>query len=198
MSYRSFPLLVGAALLALAAPVSGQEGLAPGEVIDFASDTLTYDEQADVVTATGNVIVTREGNRLRANEVVYDRKSGLVEARGNVVVIDPGGNQAFGDRFQLTESLRDGVVDNILVVLQDGGRLAAISGRRVDGRSELNRAVYSPCAGQRRGGVPARAALADQGGQGRPRPGAQPAVLQQGLSRSARGAGPLHPALLAP
>jgi len=117
----------------------------PDQVIDFAADTLTYEDGTDIVTATGNVIIVRGGYRLRAATVEYDRRTGVVEARGNVIVIDPGGNQAFGDRVELSESLRDGAIENILLVLQGGGRLAARSGVRVNGRSELDRAVYSPC-----------------------------------------------------
>jgi LPS-assembly protein len=117
----------------------------PEQVIDFAADTLSYDDSTDVVTASGNVIIVRGGYRLRAKTVEYNRRTGVVEALGNVIVIDPGGNQAFGDRVELSESLRDGAIENILLVLQDGGRLAARSGVRVNGRSELDRAVYSPC-----------------------------------------------------
>jgi len=144
---RSSLLLIGAAIGASAAPAAAQGPATsdPEQVIDFAADTLTYDYETDVVTAQGSVIIVRGGYRLRANEVVYDRRTGEVEARGNVSVIDPGGNQAYGDRVEVTESLRDGAIENILLVLQDGGRLAARSGTRVAGRSELDRAVYSPC-----------------------------------------------------
>lgn len=147
MALRPSLLLIGTALGALAMPSAAQEAVTsdPEQVIDFAADALTYDNNSDVVTATGNVILVRGGYRLRATAVEYDRRTGVVEARGDVVVIDPGGNQAFGDRVELTESLRDGAIENILLVLQDGGRLAARSGVRVDGRSELDRAVYSPC-----------------------------------------------------
>ncbi len=152
MRLRPHLLLIGAALGALAAPAAwAQETQAPSitnpeEVIDFAADMLTYDNENDVVTAEGNVVLVRGGYRLRAKQVVYNRRTGVVEARGDVVVVDPGGNQAYGDRVELTESLRDGAVENILLVLQDGGRLAARSGTRENGRSTLNRAVYSPCA----------------------------------------------------
>jgi LPS-assembly protein len=146
---RPFPLLIGAAIAALAAQTQAAaqeiDAADPEQVIDFAAATLTYDHESDVVTASGDVIIVRGGYRLRAKEVVYDRRSGKVEARGDVRVIDPGGNQAFGDRVELTETLRDGAIENILVVLQDGGRLAARSGTRVGGRSELSRAVYTPC-----------------------------------------------------
>jgi LPS-assembly protein len=137
-----------ALLLAAAVPAAAQDVndvLQPGDAIDFAADALSYDNKAEIVTATGNVVIVREGYRLTAREVVYNRTTGLVEARGDVVVIDPGGNQAFGDRVEVSDSLRDAAIENILVVLEDGGRLAARSGKRVNGRSVLNRAVYSPC-----------------------------------------------------
>jgi lipopolysaccharide assembly outer membrane protein LptD (OstA) len=35
--------------------------------VDFSSDQLTYDSEADVVTATGDVRMNREGNNLRAD-----------------------------------------------------------------------------------------------------------------------------------
>jgi len=153
-----FALLAGAALLA--APLAAQtvsppptgidSGMAamvqPGDVIEFAADAMSYSDNDQLVTATGNVQIARDGYRLTADEVTYDRGSGQVEAHGHVVTVDPSGNQVFGDRVQLTESLRDGAIDNILLVLNDGGRLAAKSATRVDGVSTMNRAVYSPCS----------------------------------------------------
>jgi len=135
---------------ALATPARAQAEsdslkLQPGDVIDFAADRLSYDDKSSIVTASGNVVIVREGYRLRADNVAYNRGTGQVEARGNVVIIDPGGNQAFGDRVDVTDTLRDAAIENILVVLQDGGRLAARSGVRVNNVSTLRRAVYSPC-----------------------------------------------------
>lgn len=129
-------------------PLSGgmADVVQPGDVIDFSADEMTYADQDQVVTAKGDVRINRDGYSLRADTVEYNRKTGQVEARGNVVTVDPEGNQAFGDRVQLTESLRDGAIDNILLVLNDGGRLAAASATRVNGVSTLNRAVYSPCS----------------------------------------------------
>lgn len=128
-----------------AAAVDAGPALKPGDAIEFAADTMEYDDDTQLVTARGNVVVTRDGYRLTANEVEYDRKTGKVEARGAVKVIDPDGNEAFGERVELDETLRDGAVENILLVLRDGGRLAAHDGRREAGRTTVNRAVYSPC-----------------------------------------------------
>ncbi len=126
----------------------------PGDVIDFAADTMDYSDDEQVVTASGHVQINRDQYRLSADTVIYNRNSGQVEARGNVATIDPEGNKAYGDRVILTDSLKDGAIDNILLVLADGGRLAAVSGVRVNGRSILNRAIYSPCAVEKTNGCP--------------------------------------------
>jgi LPS-assembly protein len=113
--------------------------------VDFSSETLTYDEGVETVTARGKVLMTREGNRLEADEVIWNRKSGQVFAKGNVRVTNPGGDVAYGDSIELTDTLKDGVVENLLIVLADGGRLVAARGTRSDTITQLQRAAYTPC-----------------------------------------------------
>lgn len=118
----------------------------PQPMVEFEADQLTYDERQEIITATGNVVVRRDGRTLTADTVIYNRATGVVEAEGRVLVDDGDGVRAVADRFELTESLRDGAVENILLILRDGSRLAASGGVRTDGVSRLDRAVYSPCA----------------------------------------------------
>jgi LPS-assembly protein len=123
------------------------EAAAPGEErIGFSADRLVYEEQTDVVTAIGAVRMRREGYSLSADEVVWNRVSGAVTARGDVRVVSPEGDIAYGDSIELTDTLRDGMVQNLLLVLEDGGRLAAAEASRENGVTTLNRASYSPCA----------------------------------------------------
>ncbi len=135
-------------------PGNGNAIIRPGDTIDFAADALDYADNEQIVTATGHVAINRDRYALTADTVVYNRASGQVEARGNVTTVDPDGNKAYGDRVLLTDSLRDGAIDNILLVLADGGRLAAVSGTRVNGVSTLSEAVYSPCAVEGHDGCP--------------------------------------------
>jgi len=120
--------------------------IASGDVIGFEADEVRYDDKGEIVTATGSVKLNRDAWKLAADGIEYNRKTGVVIAMGHVITMDPEGNQAFGDRIELTDSLRDGVIDNILLVLNDGGRLAANAGERKDDIIALRRAVYSPCA----------------------------------------------------
>ncbi|MGN6817718.1 MAG: LPS-assembly protein LptD [Sphingomonas sp.] len=115
--------------------------------VQFSAGTLQYDIDTETVTATGDVRMYRQGDKLRADKVVWDRKTGKVTAIGNIAVTNPQGDTAYGDKIDLTDSLKDGVVDNMLVVLEQGGRLAAVKGERSEsGVITLRQAAYTPCS----------------------------------------------------
>ena len=127
------------------APVPPTAAATPEQIVDFSANTVTYDSDVDVVTATGEVRMNREGNYLAADEVVWNRKSGEVRAIGNVVVLTPQGDKLVGDNVVLTDTLQDGTVENLLVVLEGGGRIAARRGTRKGDITTLENAIYSPC-----------------------------------------------------
>ena len=125
----------------------GEESQPVDQEIAFSADTLLYDFENDIVTANGNVILNRDGYSLRADSVVWDRKSGEVVAEGSIRSISPEGDVAYGDRIVLSDSLRDGAVENLLLVLADGSRLAARKSERFDdGTLTLDSAAYTACA----------------------------------------------------
>ena len=128
----------------------------PVEEVEFSADQVAYDSNADVVTASGAVRMKRDGNYLAADEVVWERKTGEVRALGNVVLLTPQGDKLVGDNVLLTDTLRDGTVDNLTVVLESGGRIAATRGRRSGDVTTLENAIYSPCPVTTATGCPKR------------------------------------------
>ena len=142
---------VGAAAQPAASPAAGQE-----QIVEFSADQVTYDSDADVVTANGAVRMHREGNYLAADEVVWNRKTGQVYAKGSVVLLTPQGDKLIGDNVQLTDTLRDGTVNNLMVVLEGGARLAAARGTRTGDVTVLEKAIYSPCPVTTASGCPKR------------------------------------------
>ncbi len=126
-------------------PRDGGPPVAAGDIVTFEADTVHYDDNTSNVTALGDVRLARDAWQLRADSVDYNRTTGAIIGTGHVVSVDPQGNQAFGDRIELSDSLRDGLIDNVLLVLDDGGRVAALQGLRNDNIITLRRAVYSPC-----------------------------------------------------
>ena len=169
-----FDLLAGCAVAAalLAAPAAAQDlqnrpvaappasdpaiaAPAGEDQVQFSAGSLEYDTDTDVVTALSEVRMFRQGDRLRADKVVWNRKTGKVLATGNIAVTNPQGDVAYGDSIELTDSLKDGMVDNMLVVLEQGGRMAAERGTRLpDGTMQLDKAAYTPCAVSTSDGCP--------------------------------------------
>ncbi len=147
---RALGLATLVALLATTAPAHAQDTAeaapAAKDQVDFSADALEYDNDAEIVTASGAVHMTREGNLLNAEKVVWNRKTGEVTASGNVKLVNPGGDTAYGDSITLTDTLKDGLIENLLIVLADGGRLAATRGSRTNGISTLDHASYTACA----------------------------------------------------
>jgi LPS-assembly protein len=124
--------------------------------VTFSAATLDYDDSAEIVTATGDVRMLRADGRLRADKVTWNRTTGEVRASGNVALANPGGDTAYADDIVLTDTMRDGVAENMLLVLANGGRLAAVHGERKGEVTKLDRAAYTPCAVTDRGGCPKR------------------------------------------
>jgi len=122
----------------LASPINPDE-------IAFSAQMIEFNQLDDVVTASGDVRMVREGVRLRADSVVWNRSTGEVRASGDVAVTSPEGDTAFAESAELTDTLRDGMVENLLIVLDNGGRLAARHGTRINGVSTLDNAAYTPC-----------------------------------------------------
>ncbi|CCA92921.1 LPS-assembly protein LptD [Novosphingobium sp. PP1Y] len=124
------------------APASTEEKLP----IAFEADTVEYDQNADSVTASGNVVLRREQQSVRADTVTWNRQSGQIVASGNVRLVDQDGNQLYTDRIELTDELKTGAMQNLLLAMREGGRLAAADGERLpNGDVILNKAAYTGC-----------------------------------------------------
>ncbi|WP_338466615.1 LPS assembly protein LptD [Novosphingobium sp. ZN18A2] len=137
----------------------GPDGQAAGEKqqVQFEADQVEYDSKNDTITATGAVVLHRGDQSVRADSAVYDRKTGKIVATGHIRLVDENGNVAYSDRVELTDELKAGMIENMLLVLREGGRLAASGGEREDdGMIVLNNAAYTACSVQENNGCPHR------------------------------------------
>jgi LPS-assembly protein len=124
------------------------------EQVTFSAAQLDYDDTGDIVTATGDVRMLRQGSRLRADTVVWNRKTDEMVATGHVAVVNPGGDTSYADRLALTDDQKNGVADNLLLVLNNGGRIAAEHGTKTGQRTRFDHAAYTPCRVEDDNGCP--------------------------------------------
>ncbi len=146
---RRWRQLCGLALLPVALLLAdGRAGaveLGEGPAL-LVADDVQVDDRTKVITATGRVDITRGERRLLADQVRYDQAADQIEAIGNVTLLEPSGEAVFADRVTLSGDLKNAVAERLRARIDATSRFAAARGRRIDGtRTEMDRAVYSPC-----------------------------------------------------
>lgn len=113
---------------------------------DMTADQFIYEQEKNLLTAKGNVEVVYNGQTLKAQSVVYDIQDDFAYAEGNVVLTDPSGDTHYADRIELSNQMRQGVVEQLYSVLDDGSRIWAKSAERQNLETHvMNDARYTPC-----------------------------------------------------
>ena len=138
------PALNAAAPVDVPAPASES---ATQDLIRFEADKVRYDSEQELVTANGGVVLRHVDQTVRADNVVWDRKTGQIMATGNIRFVDVDGNIVYTDKVELTDTFKAGAIEDLLIVLRAGGRLAAESGARdAEGNMTLDQVAYSGCS----------------------------------------------------
>jgi len=121
------------------------------EPVQLTADQIIHDRELGIVTAKGRVEIIQTNRTLVADTVSYNLKQDIIAASGSVVITEPTGEVAFADYFELTGDLKDGVAQEIKVILADASRIGATSGVRVGGnRTDFDNGIYTACEPCRR------------------------------------------------
>ncbi len=118
----------------------------PNAQLLLKADTLTYDNDAQVVTAAGAVQLDYDGYNVVADRVSYNQRTRRVRAYGNVEIIEPDGNKIYADEIDLTDDFGQGFVNALRVETPDNTRFAAESAERFAGQKTVfHHGVYTAC-----------------------------------------------------
>ncbi len=148
-------LLTGVAVCAIAiAPPTNSYAQTPAlapEAADGAkmllrSNELTYNKDAQKVTATGGVQIYYNRYRMVAQRVEYDQATGRVMANGDIELIDPDGNRVYAEQLDVTDDFGQGFINSLRVETPDNTRMAGESAERLPGElMVLHNGVYTAC-----------------------------------------------------
>ncbi len=110
------------------------------------ADAVTYDTENQVARAIGAAEAFYGERVLGADSLIYDVANGTVSATGAVALRNDDGTFLFADDASLATNLSNGTISQPRVIIEGGGKLAAVEGERVDDRyTVLSKAVYSAC-----------------------------------------------------
>lgn len=144
---RSLAVFLLAAIVVQPAGAARAQKIEAGEgPVLLLADKMNVDEPRQIVSASGNVEITRGNRRLLADMVRYYQAEDRIEAIGNVTLLEPGGEAIYAELMSVSGDMKDGIIEGLRARLDKDSRLAATSARRIDGtRTEMDQAVYSPC-----------------------------------------------------
>jgi LPS-assembly protein len=136
-----------AAVLLLSGPGAPRAAVElPEDVpVRFVADEVSYDRDLGLVTARGSVEITQKDRTLFADTVTYNQRLGLMTASGDVTLVEPTGDVIFAQHVELTGDFRDGIIEDLRMILHDRSRVAAAGARRSNYDIDMRNAVYSPC-----------------------------------------------------
>ncbi len=107
---------------------------------------MVYDNDYNIVTANGDVILYYDGRKLEADHVIYDRNTHRVFAQGNAKMTEADGTISYGDRFELTDDFKDGFIDSLRLVTKAQERFSAPRAERTDGETTVfDSGIYTAC-----------------------------------------------------
>lgn len=127
------------------AQASAPEATLPGQLL-LEADTLVYDNDANMITAAGNVRIAYEGKRIVARRVIYNRKTSRLFAVGEVQMVDVDGTVTYGDEVDISDDFRDGFVNALRIETTDETYFASESAERREGNvTTFHTGVYTAC-----------------------------------------------------
>ena len=110
------------------------------------ANEIIYQKKTNIITAVGNVELSRGGRVILADEISFNKTTGVVVANNNVILLEENGDVVFSNSVELADDFKHGFIKNIKIKMQDGSRLAANSAELFKGDSKvMKQAVFSPC-----------------------------------------------------
>ena len=114
--------------------------------VTFEADTITVEQQNNIMSASGNVRVMQKGDLLEAGLITYNKKTGIAKASGGVRVKTRDGIVHLAEEMVLDENFTHAVATPLVTTLSDGSRFSSERGDyRKQNRTVFDRSVFSPC-----------------------------------------------------
>ncbi len=114
--------------------------------IYFSADEMETDEVNSIITARGNVVVTRGKLELVCDELWYDQKKDIIVAEGNAVLTEADGSVLYTDKITLSEKMKRADVNRVKVIMRDESQIWADTFvKKTSDNKQMRHASYTAC-----------------------------------------------------
>jgi len=113
------------------------------------ADSIEYnkfDNNNVVITANGNVLLTKDKKKLHADQLIYNQSINKVTAKGNIILELATGEKIISQEIILDKDFAEAAIDNMHFIFSDGTVLSALSAYKFSNKKyALNNACYTAC-----------------------------------------------------
>ena len=114
--------------------------------IYFSANEIQNDKNTNIITALGDVYIVRSDATLKADKVTYNQDLDVITASGNVILVDQGDNVLFADEMMLRDKMSKGTLNKLKVIMRDESRVWADRVKTLDNNDKvMYNAIYTPC-----------------------------------------------------
>ncbi|MHA3913398.1 LPS-assembly protein LptD [Halovulum sp. GXIMD14793] len=116
------------------------------DIAGLLADRVEVTDDGNLITASGSVQVTYQGQTLSAVSLTYDRSANTIRATGPLKLTTTDGIVLLASAADLSADFRDGIIRGARLVLDRKLQIAAVEGRRIAGRyNTLYKSLASSC-----------------------------------------------------
>lgn len=114
--------------------------------IYFSANEIQNDNKTSLITALGDVYIIRNDATLKADKVTYNQNLDVITASGNVSLVDADNNVLFADEMMLHDKMSKGAVNKLKAIMRDESRIWADRFKTLKNNDKvMYNASYTPC-----------------------------------------------------
>ncbi len=104
----------------------------------LSASQIDYDQNTDVVYASGDVQIIQGDTIVLADSLIYDRAHDQVQAMGHISMLEPSGNVYFADALEFENDLKSGIIHEFKARLADDS--VAVARHRTENKRKRHQA----------------------------------------------------------
>ena len=110
------------------------------------AESMTYAQDTEIVTATGDVKIQYRGRELRAGKITWDQKSDRIIANNNVILIDTDGTSVTSQSAELQDEMKQATLKKFSLIMKNNLRFKGETASRESGKLiSVRKSIFTAC-----------------------------------------------------
>ena len=110
------------------------------------ADNMSYAQDTEIVTASGDVKIQYRGRELRAGKITWDQKSDRIIARDNVILIDTDGTSVTSQSAELQDEMKQATMKKFNLMMKNNLRFKGETASRETGKlTSVRKSIFTAC-----------------------------------------------------